>query len=202
MNFQDAQFLTSYGIHSRLPEYDRPEIVFSGRSNVGKSSLINRLCQRKNLARVSSTPGKTVCINFYKVDCVYFVDLPGYGYAKVSREKHSSWQELVNGYFERISGKVVQDGIVIVQLLDCRRDPTPDDWQMLQYLQYYHLPCVAVLTKCDKLKNQQKAITKNKFTQMLTPHNCLGVCLTSATNGEGIETLRAMILDALSRARN
>ena len=88
MIFNKADFIASYGISSQLPESDRPELSFSGRSNVGKSSLINKLCSRKNLARVSSTPGKTATINFYSVDDCYFVDLPGYGYAKVSNADH------------------------------------------------------------------------------------------------------------------
>ena len=84
MNYNNSEFLASYGLSRQLPDSDRPEIVFSGRSNVGKSSLINKLCNRKKLARVSATPGKTATINFYRVDTAYFVDLPGYGYAKVS----------------------------------------------------------------------------------------------------------------------
>ena len=84
MNYNNCEFLASYGLSRQLPDSDRPEIVFSGRSNVGKSSLINKLCNRRKLARVSATPGKTATINFYKVDKAYFVDLPGYGYAKVS----------------------------------------------------------------------------------------------------------------------
>ena len=96
MNYQKAEFKASYGLSSQLPESDRPEFVFSGRSNVGKSSLINRLCSRKNLARVSSTPGKTATINFYTVDGVYFVDLPGYGYAKVSGADRQRWDELIS----------------------------------------------------------------------------------------------------------
>lgn len=90
MNYNKADFIASYGISSQLPESDRPELSFSGRSNVGKSSLINKLCNRKNLARVSSTPGKTATINFYEVDNCYFVDLPGYGYAKVSNADASA----------------------------------------------------------------------------------------------------------------
>ena len=90
MNYNKADFIASYGISSQLPESDRPELSFSGRSNVGKSSLINKLCNRKNLARVSSTPGKTATINFYAVDDCYFVDLPGYGYAKVSNAAPSA----------------------------------------------------------------------------------------------------------------
>ena len=94
MIFNKADFIASYGISSQLPESDRPELSFSGRSNVGKSSLINKLCSRKNLARVSSTPGKTATINFYSVDDCYFVDLPGYGYAKVSNADRERWDDL------------------------------------------------------------------------------------------------------------
>ena len=100
MNYNNCEFLASYGLSRQLPDSDRPEIVFSGRSNVGKSSLINKLCNRKNLARVSSTPGKTATINFYKADTAYFVDLPGYGYAKVSNADRERWDELINSYFE------------------------------------------------------------------------------------------------------
>ena len=95
MNYNKADFMASYGISSQLPDSDRPEISFSGRSNVGKSSLINKLCSRKNLARVSATPGKTATINFYEVDSCYFVDLPGYGYAKVSNADRERWDDLI-----------------------------------------------------------------------------------------------------------
>ena len=98
MNYQKADFQASYGLSSQLPDSDRPEFVFSGRSNVGKSSLINKLCNRKNLARVSATPGKTATINFYTVDSAYFVDLPGYGYAKVSAADRQRWDQLINSY--------------------------------------------------------------------------------------------------------
>ena len=91
MNYNQADFKASYGLFSQLPDSDRPELVFSGRSNVGKSSLINKLCNRKKLARVSSTPGKTATINFYEVGDVYFVDLPGYGYARTSASERKRW---------------------------------------------------------------------------------------------------------------
>ena len=147
MNFQLSEFQASYGLSSQLPASDRPEFVFSGRSNVGKSSLINRLCQRKNLARVSATPGKTATINFYRVDTVYFVDLPGYGYAKVSNAERRRWDELINSYFE-----AERRTTLLVQLLDSRHAPSADDVQMLEYLQYHQIPFVAALTKADKLK--------------------------------------------------
>ena len=96
MNYNNCEFLASYGLSRQLPDSDRPEIVFSGRSNVGKSSLINKLCNRRKLARVSATPGKTATINFYKVDKAYFVDLPGYGYAKVSNAERERWDEYLH----------------------------------------------------------------------------------------------------------
>ena len=113
MNYNKADFIASYGISSQLPESDRPELSFSGRSNVGKSSLINKLCNRKNLARVSSTPGKTATINFYEVDNCYFVDLPGYGYAKVSNADRERWDDLINSYFE-----APRHHTLLVQLID------------------------------------------------------------------------------------
>ena len=112
MNYNKADFIASYGISSQLPESDRPELSFSGRSNVGKSSLINKLCNRKNLARVSSTPGKTATINFYAVDDCYFVDLPGYGYAKVSKEERDRWGRLMESYFQEPG--LISLGVLIV----------------------------------------------------------------------------------------
>lgn len=147
MIFNKADFIASYGISSQLPESDRPELSFSGRSNVGKSSLINKLCSRKNLARVSSTPGKTATINFYSVDDCYFVDLPGYGYAKVSNADRERWDDLINSYFE-----APRHHTLLVQLLDCRHAPSADDLQMLRYLHYHRIPYVVALTKADKLK--------------------------------------------------
>ena len=126
MNYNNSEFLASYGLSRQLPDSDRPEIVFSGRSNVGKSSLINKLCNRKKLARVSATPGKTATINFYRVDTAYFVDLPGYGYAKVSNADRERWDDLINSYFE-----APRHHTLLVQLIDCRHAPSADDVQMM-----------------------------------------------------------------------
>ena len=150
MNYNNSEFLASYGLSRQLPDSDRPEIVFSGRSNVGKSSLINKLCNRKKLARVSATPGKTATINFYRVDTAYFVDLPGYGYAKVSNAERERWDDLINSYFE--ADRAV---CLLVQLLDSRHAPSADDVQMLEYLHYHRIPFVAALTKGDKLKKSE-----------------------------------------------
>ena len=188
MNYNQADFKASYGLFSQLPDSDRPELVFSGRSNVGKSSLINKLCNRKKLARVSSTPGKTATINFYEVGDVYFVDLPGYGYARTSASERKRWDELINGYFESDRQRTV-----VVQLLDCRHAPSADDMQMMEYLRYHQMPFVAALTKADKLKKSQLEATKQEFERICAPYGCKQVFLTSAENGYGMEDLRALL---------
>ena len=188
MNYNQADFKASYGLFSQLPDSDRPELVFSGRSNVGKSSLINKLCNRKKLARVSSTPGKTATINFYEVGDVYFVDLPGYGYARTSASERKRWDELINGYFESDRQRTV-----VVQLLDCRHAPSADDMQMMEYLRYHQMPFVAALTKADKLKKSQLAATCDEFETICGPYGCQGMVLTSAENGYGIEELKTVL---------
>ena len=192
MNSQKADFIASYGISSQLPESDRVEFVFSGRSNVGKSSLINRLCSRKNLARVSSTPGKTATINFYSVDDLYFVDLPGYGYAKVSNADRDRWDKLINSYFEEN-----RNNELLIQLLDCRHDPSADDVQMLQFLHYHRIPFVIVLTKADKLKKSQIAETQSRFEKIGLQYGSQKVCRTSSEKGTGMEELKQYLESVL-----
>ena len=195
MNYNKADFLASFGISSQLPEADRPEISFSGRSNVGKSSLINKLCNRKNLARVSAPPGKTATINFYSVDGCYFVDLPGYGYAKVSNADRQRWDDLINSYFA-----ARHRCTLLVQLLDCRHAPSADDLQMLKYLHYHGIPFVAALTKADKLKKSQLAGVQAEFEALCRPYGCEAVVLTSAENGYGIPELQALLDEAAAPA--
>ena len=149
MDFAKIQFETSFGSVSQLPESDLPEVAVSGRSNVGKSSLINRLFARKNLARVSATPGKTATINFFTDGSARIVDLPGYGYAKVSKGEIHRWAELIEGYFaddRRLE--------LVFQLIDMRHPPTKDDLQMIDFLIEQELPFVIVLTKKDKLSKK------------------------------------------------
>ena len=196
MNFQKADFIASYGISSQLPESDRVEFVFSGRSNVGKSSLINILCSRKNLARVSSTPGKTATINFYSVDDLYFVDLPGYGYAKVSNADRDRWDKLINSYFEKD-----RNNELLIQLLDCRHDPSADDVQMLQFLHYHRIPFVIVLTKADKLKKSQIAETQSRFEKIGLQYGSQKVFLTSSEKGTGMEELKQYLESVLERSQ-
>ncbi len=135
------------------PESSLPEIAFAGRSNVGKSSLLNRLIHRKKFARVSNTPGRTREVNFFKVnDAFILVDLPGYGYARVSKEQRAEWRPLIEEYMRRstqLRG--------IVQLIDVRHDPTEDDRQMLDFLGEIGVPTIVVLTKIDKLTAKQQA---------------------------------------------
>ena len=135
------------------PQGGLPEIAFAGRSNVGKSSLLNRLVHRKKIARVSNTPGRTREINFFKVnDQFVLVDLPGYGYARVSKERHAEWRPLIESYL-----RDSRDLRGIVQLLDVRHDPTPDDRRMLEFLGDVGVPTIVVLTKIDKLTPAQRA---------------------------------------------
>lgn len=194
MNYNKADFMSSFGLSSQLPVSDRPEIVFSGRSNVGKSSLINKLCNRKSLARVSATPGKTATINYYTVDTMYLVDLPGYGFARVSRSERDRWDDLINSYFE--ANNRCQ---LLLQLLDCRHDPSADDHMMMEYLRHHSIPFVVALTKADKLNKTQSAAATAKFLELCAPYGCEGVILTSAQTGNGVEELKACIEQHLSQ---
>ena len=192
-SFQRAEFAASYALSKQLPIPERPEIVFSGRSNVGKSSLINKLCNRRKLARTSSTPGKTATINFYAADDAYLVDLPGYGYAKASGAERRRWDELINGYFAQ-----ERSVCLLVQLLDCRHAPSKDDEAMLEYLAHYHIPFVAVLTKADKLKPTQRERAAAEFAAHPLLAGRADILLTSAESGAGMEQLRQCILRAVS----
>ncbi len=150
MNFNNAEFEKAFGTFAQLEKSDLPEICFAGRSNVGKSSLINKVLNRKSIARVSSKPGKTVTINFYKVDNVRLVDLPGYGYAKVNFGERERWSELMDGYF-----KSERNIKVVFQLIDMRHPATDFDISMLDFLSQMEIPYVVVLTKADKLNKSE-----------------------------------------------
>lgn len=194
MNFQQVSFELSAGKASQLPPSQLPEIVFSGKSNVGKSSLLNKLVNRKALARVSATPGKTATINFFRLPDCRLVDLPGYGYAKVGREERRRWDELINSYFAK-----AERSTLLVQLLDSRHAPSADDKTMLEYLHHYQIPFIAVLTKADKLKKSQFEATVKEFETICAPYGCKGVYLTSSDNGYGMDALRE-VLDCAAQA--
>ena len=193
MNYNNCEFLASYGLSRQLPDSDRPEIVFSGRSNVGKSSLINKLCNRGKLARVSATPGKTATINFYKVDKAYFVDLPGYGYAKVSKTERDRWGKLMENYFQ--SAGLIHLG---VQIVDARHKPTADDVTMHDYFVQTGCPVVIVANKLDKLKAREIEPNLAQIRETLSLRDDELVIPFSAEKGTGKEQLIAAILDHLN----
>ena len=152
-----AELKYTIGNISQLPSDDRKQFVLSGRSNVGKSSLINTLLNRNKLARISSVPGKTITINMYLVDqSFYFSDLPGYGFAKRPYAEKEQWSRLVDGFLGRVADKSVNASAVI-QLIDLKVGPTKDDIQILDYLNYYEIPYFIVATKADKLNVGDKA---------------------------------------------
>lgn len=181
LNLNNAVYEASYGTAKQLPESTLPEIIFSGRSNVGKSSLINKLLNRKALARVSATPGKTATINFFDIDGkAKFVDLPGYGYAKVSHSEKERWADLIEGYF---AGD--RKFCVVVQIIDMRHDPTEQDLSMIDFLSYNRLPFIVVLTKKDKLNKTQQQKQMNQFSEIFSDFDSVPVFPFSALKGDG-----------------
>ncbi len=188
LNFQKAEFLDSCFDVSRMRLPRKPEIVFVGRSNVGKSSMINALLGRKALARTSSTPGKTVSVNFYGVDDkIFLTDLPGYGYAQRSKEQRKGWGSLIEKYLTLDN----RDIRLVCMLTDARHDPTSDDLLMYEYLMNTEfLFCVAA-TKCDKLKKTEL----EKRRKFLADKFGTDPIMFSAQTKEGVERLRQIIED-------
>ena len=173
------------------PPAELPEVAFAGRSNVGKSSLLNRLIHRKKFARVSNTPGRTREVNFFKVNGTFvLVDLPGYGYARISKEKRAEWKPLIESY---LRGSPQLRGIV--HLLDVRHDPTNDDRQMLDFLGELGVPTVIVLTKIDKLKPSERKARLAALAQALGTDDDQMIPF-SAVTGEGRDDL-AEAMEAL-----
>ncbi len=188
MNFNNVSFEAAFGSKAQLKKSTCPEIVFSGRSNVGKSSLINKLVNRKALARVSTKPGKTGTINFYDIDAkLKFVDLPGYGYAKVSTKEKERWSGLVEGYFnaERNIG-------LVVQLVDMRHRPTADDLHMIEFLRANEFNFIVVLTKSDKLNKTQREERLASLSEDFSSED-IDFIVFSSVSGEGINELRDII---------
>lgn len=147
MKVHNAEIVISAVSPKQYPETDLPEIALAGRSNVGKSSFINTLIDRKNLARTSGKPGKTQTLNFYLIEnTLHFVDVPGYGYAKVSKTERAKWGEMIETYIT--SRKQLR---AVVSLVDVRHDPSKEDIQMYEFLKYYHIPVIVVATKADKI---------------------------------------------------
>ena len=192
MNLNKVELEMSAGNVRQFPEPSLPEIAFSGKSNVGKSSLINCILNRKALARVSSTPGKTVTVNFYNIDkrC-RLVDLPGYGYAKVSRAGQSEWSPVVDKYFtdkKRCS--------LVIQLIDIRHELSKNDSMMLDYLYRLQIPFVCVLTKADKLKKSELTAQMTYFNNTLKPYSPQNIIAFSCVTRDGRDELLKVIASA------
>ena len=197
MIIKSAEYATSYGLQSQLPKGTKKEIVMSGRSNVGKSSLINKVCNRKNLARVSSVPGKTITVNFFRGDGVYFVDLPGYGYAKREQSERKRWAELMEGYFQS-----ERNITLVIQLIDMRHAPTADDMTMLNFLKECEIPFVIALTKCDKLNKTETEKRRESLNEELSEYADIPRIEFSAVKGTGVEAVKAAIEAALKQEDN
>ena len=192
LNLNNTALTMSAGLPKQFPGDHLPQIAFSGRSNVGKSSLINSVLNRKSLARVSGEPGKTITVNFYSIDRkLYFVDLPGYGYAKRSPEDKKRWSALTDGYFT--NNPNIDAVRLVCQLIDSRIGPTEDDWNMLEYLTESRMNFFVVGTKCDKLNRSER----DKFASLMAEEMPeVPYVLYSAKTGEGRELLWKQILAA------
>ncbi len=193
LKITSAEFLQGVADLRQLPKNELKEILFIGRSNVGKSSLLNKMCNRKNLARSSSTPGKTREINYYIINnAFYFVDLPGYGYAKVPEQMRAGWKRLIEDFLKR-GGPIA----LAMQLIDSRQEPTPLDLMMMDWLDYYEVPYLLVLTKADKLPvsklTKQLDAYKVRFHTQLTEGCCRGIVPFSVISGEGKAELLRLI---------
>lgn len=189
INIQNSSLGITAGLPSQFPRDTRPQIVFSGRSNVGKSSLINTLLGRKSLARVSSAPGKTITVNFYDIDKkLWFVDIPGYGYAKRDFKDKKRWSALTDNFLSSECKKRL-----ILQLVDMKVGPTDDDFMMLEWLEANELPYVIVATKCDKLN-------KTDFNNNKTELEKLGTVVPfSSLKGIGKDELWKILYEFLEK---
>ena len=189
----NVEFTYSAGLSSQLRPDDRPDVVFSGRSNVGKSSLINKLCNRKALARVSSKPGKTATVNFFDAGDFNLVDLPGYGYAKVSKVEKLRWAELVEGYFA-----ADRNIALVVQIIDMRHKPSADDMNMINYLYDSGIPFIIVMTKADKLNKGEYAAQLEQMSKLFADYEGVGLYPFSVLSGDGAQAITEAIQAYLS----
>lgn len=189
----DVKFIGSFYKLNQLPKDSLPQIAFAGRSNVGKSSLLNKITGHKKAAKVSQTPGKTRSLNFFLInDKFYFVDLPGYGYAKVSKVERESWGQLIEDYLV-----ATQNLTGLMLLLDCRRDPNVEDEELIKWLSNKELPCMAIITKTDKITRDK---TNRKMKQIENAYGLKSIPF-STVNGTGKEEVLKAIFALLEEKK-
>ena len=193
INFNKVEFVRSAAAASQFIRSSQPAVVFAGKSNVGKSSVINRLLNRKNFARVGNTPGKTVHVNYFLIDeKLYFVDLPGYGYADVSQKERERWADLMEAFF-------AESGLMTlgVHIVDARHKPTAGDVQMAQWFQQSGCPFLVLANKLDKLKKSEIEKNLALIRETLELDDSVPLIPFSAETGQGRETLLAEITKAI-----
>jgi len=189
MKITSAEFITSAVKQTHYPQAPLPEVAFAGRSNVGKSSLINTLVNKKHLVKTSSRPGRTQTLNFFLINNkVSFVDLPGYGFAEVPLKIRAQWKEMVEGY---LRGR--QSLRLVVILLDIRRAPSADDASLIRWLEAAAIPFLVVLTKADKLSKDRRAAALRTIGEILEPEAETPIVLFSAVTGEGADAIWSWI---------
>lgn len=197
LNVNNVNIALTVGNCKQFPKEKKPQIALSGRSNVGKSSLINSLLNRKSLARVSSSPGKTITINYYNIDNkMYLVDLPGYGYAKRSQESKRTWSTLTEEYF--VKNPSIDAIKLVIQLIDIRTGPTDDDILMINFLIDNSLPFIVVATKTDKLSKAQLTKALNDLEENYFAGTNITVIPFSSINHTGRDELWNTIYKAVS----
>ncbi len=189
MIIKSSQFVISAVSKKQYPNEGLPEIALAGRSNVGKSSLINKVINRKNLARTSGRPGKTQALNFYRInEEFFFVDLPGYGFAKVSQKIKEQWAKFIEEY---LKGRKELRGVI--QVVDIRHEPTNDDLTMYEWLQFYQLPTLIVATKADKISRGQWQKHTKQIKEKLKLPSSQPLVIFSAETGQGVEEVQEWI---------
>lgn len=190
LNLNNAEFIKSAANPNGFLRTDEPCIIFAGKSNVGKSSVINRVLNRKNFARVGAHPGKTIHVNYFHIDKkVYFVDLPGYGYASVSKAEKKKWNALIGGYLNDENRQID----LMIQLIDMRHAPSKDDLSMIDFYIDCGLPFIIVFTKADKLKKREREERMEAFRQEIPCFEDITYVEFSAVTGEGVEELRELL---------
>ena len=195
INFHNSEFSRAFGTSKQLPKGCLPEVVVCGRSNVGKSSLLNRLMFKKNLAKVSSKPGKTATINFYEIDRkINLVDLPGYGFAAAAKTERERWRELIDGYFDQD-----RPFSIVLSLVDIRHEAQKLDIAMMSYLLSRELPFAVVLTKADKLSKNKQNQMRAKIRKQLDLPKDVKILMTSSEKNEGVDELRTFIAECCGK---